>query len=339
MLFKNITIALDMSGCPNRCKHCWIGHFKNGNMSIEDLKYVANSFKDYTNSLEVYSWFREPDFNVDYKKLWEIDNELSKNTKPKRFELLSFWRINRDEEYVKWAYNIGVRRCQLTFFGLEEKTDYYVGRKGAFNELINATRILLENKIAPRWQIFVNKDNINEIEKLIDLSKEMNLEERCKEFGEEFELFIHQGSCDGENEKLYDIRITSDDLVNIPKEFHHRLGKREKDLYGELINDSSTKNLVTDFPVFYITSQFDVYPNYTSIAPWWYLGNIKRDGVKKVLDNYINNRSLGQKSSLEVPIKEMVKVCGDQNSNRLFDRDDYIIYIINKYCRNNIKFL
>ncbi|MDM1006016.1 hypothetical protein QTJ04_07080 [Clostridium perfringens] len=167
----------------------------------------------------------------------------------------------------------------------------------------------------------------------------MNLEERCKEFGEEFELFIHQGSCDGENEKLYDIRITSDDLVNIPKEFHHRLGKREKDLYGELINDSSTKNLVTDSPVFYITSQFDVYPNYTSIAPWWYLGNIKRDGVKKVLDNYINNRSLGQKSSLEVPIKEMVKVCGDQNSNRLFDRDDYIIYIINKYCRNNIKFL
>lgn len=94
------------------------------------------------------------------------------------------------------------------------------------------------------------------------------------------ELFIHQGSCYGENEKLYDIRITSDDLVNILKEFHHRLGKMEKDLYGELINDSSTKNLVTDSPVFYITSQFDVYSNYTSIAPWWYLGNIKRDGIK-----------------------------------------------------------
>ncbi|XZK31041.1 hypothetical protein ACSXCN_05865 [Clostridium perfringens] len=94
------------------------------------------------------------------------------------------------------------------------------------------------------------------------------------------ELFIHQGSCYGENEKLYDIRITSDDLVNILKEFHHRLGKMEKDLYGELINDSSTKNLVTDSPVFYITSQFDVYSNYTSIASWWYLGNIKRDGIK-----------------------------------------------------------
>lgn len=336
MMFDNITIALDMAGCPNRCKHCWIGHFKNGNMSIEDLRYVANTFKDYTDSLEVYSWFREPDYNDDYKKLWEVDNELSKNTKPKRFELLSFWRINRDEEYVKWAYNIGIRRCQLTFFGVEEKTDYYVGRKGAFNELINATRILLENKIAPRWQIFVNKDNINEIEPLISLSKEMKLAERCRECGEEFELFIHQGSCDGENEKLYDIRITSDDLVNIPKKSHQRLGKTEKELYSEFINEASTKNLVTNSPVFYITSEFDVYPNYTSIAPWWHLENIKSDGIEKVLNNYRNNISLGQRSRLKVSINEMVKLCGNPNSNRLFDKDDYIIYIINKYCRNKL---
>lgn len=42
MIFDNITISLDMSGC-----HSWIVHFKNGNISIEDLRYVANYFKDY----------------------------------------------------------------------------------------------------------------------------------------------------------------------------------------------------------------------------------------------------------------------------------------------------
>lgn len=86
----------------------------------------------------------------------------------------------------------------------------------------------------------------------------MKLAKRCMNIGEEFELFIHQGSCDGENEKLYDIRITSDNLFNIPKKFHHRLGKTEKELYSELINETSTKNLVTNSPVFYITSEFDV---------------------------------------------------------------------------------
>lgn len=38
--FNKITACLDMTGCPNRCKHCWLGHFDNGNMEIEDLKYI-----------------------------------------------------------------------------------------------------------------------------------------------------------------------------------------------------------------------------------------------------------------------------------------------------------
>lgn len=136
MELEKVIVAVDMVGCPNRCKHCWIGHAPNGNMAIEDLKYVTDAFSEHTHSFEVYRWFREPDYSSNYKQLWDLDNRLSKNTTPKRFELLSFWRINRDNEYVKWAYDIGVRRCQLTFFGLEEKTDYYVGRKGAFKELI-----------------------------------------------------------------------------------------------------------------------------------------------------------------------------------------------------------
>lgn len=336
MRFNKITIAVDMAGCPNRCKHCWIGHLKNEKMSEDDLKYVANTFAEYTNCLEFYSWFREPDYHNNYKKLWELDNKISKNINPKRFELLSFWRINRDEEYVKWAYDIGVRKCQLTFFGLQEKTDYYVGRKGAFNELINATEILLKNKIAPRWQMFINKDNINDIQGIINLSKEMSLNERCKEIGEEFILFVHQGSCDGENEKLYDIRITEDDLVNIPKEYHKYLGITEKSIYEKLITDNSKVTLVSKEPTFYVTSEFDVYPNYTAISPEWCLGNLKKDGVDIVLNNYINNNSLAQRNRATTPISKMVKDCGCSNSKKLFDKEDYIMYILNKYC-NKVK--
>lgn len=333
MELEKAIVAVDMVGCPNRCKHCWIGHGPNGNMTIEDLKYVTDAFSEYTHSLEVYSWVREPDYSSNYKQLWELDNRLSKNTAPKRFELLSFWRINRDNEYVKWAYELGVRRCQLTFFGLEEKTDYYVGRKGAFKELIKATELLLSHKIAPRWQVFINKDNVKELQPLIKLSKEMNLGELCRSIGEEFELVVHQGSCDGENEKLYDIRITSDDLVNIPEEFHHRLGETEEKIYQELLTDTSIANLVSSTPVFNITSDFDVYPNYSSVTPFWYLGNLKKDGIERVLNNYINNRSLAQHNRLTVPINKMVKACGNSNSKRLFDKGDYIIYIINQYCK------
>lgn len=332
--FNKITSLLDMAGCPNRCKHCWIGHSPNGNLSINDLKYMADSFSPFTNSLEIYSWFREPDFKDNYKELLNLENKLSKNAKPKRFELLSFWRINRDLEYVKWAYNIGVKKCQLTFFGLEEKTDYYIGRKGAFKELLKATEILLENNISPRWQIFINKDNIDEISEVIKLSEKMKLKERCVKINNSFELFIHQGSCDGENEKLYDIRITSDDLYKIPEEFHHLLGVEEKILFNELLNDSSTIDLREEEPVFYVTKDFDVYPNITSINPWWYLGNLKTDGVKKVLFNYKNNNSLAQKISFEVPLCKLAEKCGNPNSTKLFSKDDYLIYLLNQYCKN-----
>lgn len=41
MNFEKITACLDMYGCTNRCKHCWLGITPNGNLSIDDLKFVA----------------------------------------------------------------------------------------------------------------------------------------------------------------------------------------------------------------------------------------------------------------------------------------------------------
>ncbi len=26
---KSITLCVDLYGCPNRCKHCWLGHMPN----------------------------------------------------------------------------------------------------------------------------------------------------------------------------------------------------------------------------------------------------------------------------------------------------------------------
>ena len=54
-------------------------------------------------------------------------------------------------------------------------TDWYIGRKGAFNELLQATEILLNNKIAPRWQVFINANNSADIIKLLAKSKELKL--------------------------------------------------------------------------------------------------------------------------------------------------------------------
>lgn len=345
MKFDSITVCLDMYGCPNRCRHCWIGHTPNGNMPIAELEYTAKQFKPFANRFEIFDWYREPDYRDNYKELWDTCRKLSDN-KTEHFELISIWRITRDKEYVRWLSSLGVKHAQLTLFGDEETTDFYTGRKGAYKEIIQTIDILINNKISPRIQAFINKDNIDKMIYVENLIKDLDLDNRCKALGGEFSFFLHQGSCDGENEKFYDVRVTPDDIKNIPKtladytlkyfcedDINKVFGVTEAELYDELINDNSTESYVENTPVFYVDKEFNVYPNLTSTYEFWCLGNLKTDGVEAVLNNYIESKSVAQSTGLNIPICDLVKKCGNPESQRLFSKEDYIIYLLNKYCR------
>lgn len=345
MKFNKIWVCLDMHGCPNRCKHCWLGATPNGSMTKDDLKAAAEAFRPFTDCMEVDFWYREPDFSDDYKELYALADSLS-DTERRHFELVSFWRLVRDKEYVEWLSEIGLKKAQLTIFGGEDTTDFYIGRKGAYREILKAIDILLENKIAVRLQSFVTKNNIDELAETQQLIGRLDLEKRCEAFGEEFSFFLHNGSCDGENEKFYDVWVTPEDLKKIPpvlrdytlkhfgkSDIKDVFGKTEKELYGELINDSSTAGCAEDSSVFFIDGDFNVYPNITAPAPHWCLGNLKKDGAEKVLQNYTNNKSLAQHTRLTVPICDIVKAEGDKTSERLFGKGDYIELLLNRYCR------
>lgn len=179
-----------MFGCPNRCKHCWVGHSPNGNMTADDFVQIAQRFKKCADEIEMFDWYREPDFKDNYRQLWDLRKRLSDCITP-HFELISVWRIVRDMEYVKWLASLQVKKAQLTLFGGEAKTDYYTGRKGSYKEILQAIDILIENKISPRIQIFVNKDNIDELPLIEKLISENNLEKRCSDFGGEFTSALH----------------------------------------------------------------------------------------------------------------------------------------------------
>lgn len=345
MKFKQITACLDMYGCPNRCRHCWIGHSPNGKLSVEDLKFVAEQFRPFADQLTVYDWYREPDYKDNYRELWRLCNDLSDGER-EHYELISVWRIVRDSEYVKWLSTVGVNVAQLTLFGGPEKTDFYTGRKNAYRDILEAIESLLNHKIVPRIQFFVNKDTIDELPFVENLIDELRLEERCREFGGEFVFFLHQGSCDGENEKLYDLRVTTDDLQRIPmklaeytvkhfkvNELQDVFGTAEQVLYEELIGDCSTKRYVSESPVFFIDQSLNVYPNISSPDRIWFLGNLKTDGARAVLDNYAECRSVAQHARMTVPLCEMVKTQGDRESRRLFGKGDYVEFVLNKYCR------
>ncbi|MGI6734855.1 MAG: radical SAM protein [Bacilli bacterium] len=325
---KTLAICLDMYGCPNRCQHCWLGDLPNNRISKGIDDYIVSLFKPYFKDVTFYSWIREPDFTRDYKARWVKDNELS-SIKPQRFELASFYKIVRDPEYVKWLKEVGTNKVQLTFFGLETLTDKYIGRIGAYRELIETTKILKNNEIEPRWQIFINEENRDDVVRLLDVAKKMNVSD----------VFVHEGSCDGNNRKLYDIRINKN---NIPKEVKpHYLNYEkilsEKECIEILKNDTShfvpTNNKEV---ILYITSDLNIYFNFTNPSPAWKIGNIKHN-INELLGKVINEDVPALKTARTIAIGELVKLYGDLNSNKVFALYDYKMYLLNNYLDEKYK--
>ena len=68
-LAEQIGIAVDMCGCPNACRHCWLGRAGNRRLSVEDVRRVAEQFRCFlrpeeagsaVGAMRVSAAFREP---------------------------------------------------------------------------------------------------------------------------------------------------------------------------------------------------------------------------------------------------------------------------------------
>ena len=320
---KHLSICVDMYGCPNRCKHCWLGELPNKPFPNNYDEVIVNLFKKYFKNISFYSWLREPDYCPSYKQRWIMDNILS-SIKPERFELASFYRIVRDPTYVKWLKEVGTKKVQLTFFGLEKTTDSFVGRKGAYQELISASKILKENDIEPRWQIFIYETNKEEVVALLNIAKSMDIKE----------IIVHEGSCDGNNRKLYDIRINKNNIPNEVKLYYLDYSNilSEKECVALLKNDKSyylphnEKDLVL-----YITSDLNVYFNFTNPSTSWKIGNIKEDDIDDIVRKAIEEDIPALTLAGSIKIKDLVKRYGNPVSDRVFSIEDYKMYLLNNY--------
>ena len=336
---KPLVIAADMYGCPNRCLHCWLSHMPNHRMEPGADQWIVDQFKPFFNQITFYSWLREPDFCDDYKEQWERDKMLSFNAVPERFELASFWRLTRDPLYVSFLKEVSVSCVQLTFFGLEETTDCYVGRKGAFQELLKATEILIDHEISPRWQAFINEENKDELVKLSDLINELDLERRCEAFGGHFRFFVHEGSCDGENRKLYPIRIHKNHIPEalIPYYLYYDELFSERELCEKLKDDSSyiVPHNEEDI-VLYVNNQYDLFFNFTHMRPEWRIGNLKQDPIEELVRRAVEEDIPALNEARIITVKELVKRYGDLSSERAFEEDDYKTYLLNSYLEEKV---
>ena len=289
-------VTMDMYGCPNRCRHCWIRHDRNANIPIEEFIWLTEQFKEYERDGKPFfeellfnTWYREPDYPDNYCELWELENRMSTGNVP-RFELASIWRLVRGRDYALWLKELGVDVVQLSLFGTEENTDYFRGRRGAYREHMQAIDILLENEIVPRIQIFPFSTTIDDMNKLYQVLQNIRLEERVNNLGKEFPCFLNTTSPVGEGYNLETIRLRRNDVQKLPeylieKTLEHYNAEStdihwhtEAELLPELLDENTPLNEESEILTFMVDADFNVYPNFGEVAEWWCLGNVKKDG-------------------------------------------------------------
>ena len=328
MVPQTLSLAADLYGYPNRCLHCWLGHRPNRRMEEGADRFIVDCFAPHFERIAVYSWFREPDFCDGYEERWERDIALSKNARPERFELASFWRIVRDERYIPFLRRVGVRKVQLTLFGLRETQDRYVGRKGAFDEVLRATDLLAVGGITPRWQCFINEENRAEIPEVRRLWLER------KEKYPEMEFFVHEGSCEGENRRLYPIRIRKEHIPEelIPDYLGYATLLTERECCALLREDRSALSFpVGDELVLNVTAGYDVFTNLTEMSGPWVVGNLKRDDPAEIVRRAVTGDTPALRALARHSWAELADRLGDSVSGRAFGLNDYRMYLVNEF--------
>ena len=355
--FKEVAIGFDMFGCPNRCRHCFYGPMPNKGISEKEVRRITKLFRDFTRNGDgvplfekvwISTHIREPDYCDDYRRLYELAGELSDGP-PWRYELLSIWRLARDESYVEWARSVGPDTCQITFFGKEETTDWFHRRKRAFRDNLLATERLLEVGMKPRWQLFANTRGIPEFEHLLHRVDRMRLRERVEALGGEFDIFVHTPGAWGRALDIERLRPTIQDVQKIPCELlessrkhfgKEALWETEGELCQQILTRESWFGYAIEpahMPWFIITSEFDVFYNAFGYDPWFCLGNIQREPLAVILGRFENNDTPGLRTVFTIPPQELVRKYGQFDSQCVHGSvNDLLTLYVAKHCGHQL---
>jgi len=351
-----VGLAFELHGCPNCCRHCYLGRPSGSPLSLERVRDIVAQFREYrrpdeliplSRDLKVFTWIWEPDYSDDYRSLYELECELSDGG-GRRFELLSVWRLARDESYAAWAGEVGPTACQITFFGTEETNDWFYRRKGAFRDCLMATERLLAVGMKPRWQLFLTRRILPELGDLMRLVDQLRLRERVQELGGELDMFLHTPGPDGEARYLEHLRPTLDEVEDgaIPAELlaasrkhfgRETLWNTEAELIAEIMaeNDELPYGLWPADPLcFFIRNDLGVYTNLGPMEPGWKLGNLGADSVASVVDSFVNNRPLAYATAHSIPVRQLVQRYGSSTSTRIYaDAGDLKSLFLARHCR------
>jgi len=157
-------VDINAAGCSDTCRHCSTdGHLPYGGLfSLDELRTIKSEWGALTIRYEptTHPYFPEI-YNSDIATEhggWLVTN--------------GFGLAHRDDYRFVFEkmHAMGIHTVAFTLHGLQQHHDWFVCRKGAFYDILLATRRAKETGFSINWQIFVDSIGINDVPGLIDLA-------------------------------------------------------------------------------------------------------------------------------------------------------------------------
>lgn len=159
-------IYINAAGCANACRHCAVSGEPpyGGFYSLDELRSIVEEWGPVFPYLEQTA---HPDFPeiVDPRIVGEGNTILG---------TIGSGLAERDDYMAVFSRlrDFGYTDIFLTLHGLEEKHDWFVRRKGAFQTILKASRRAAEAGFWIIWTVFLDRRNLEDVPQLQALAKQ-----------------------------------------------------------------------------------------------------------------------------------------------------------------------
>ena len=284
------------------------------------MRSEQSSSRYYQADMEYFGLdFREPHFGANYKTEYAISDAVNgtKYDIDRQFELVSLWRLTRDDSYAQWCKDRGINRAQLKVFGGKAADDYFIGRENAHEETLAAAELLIAHGIVPRFQIYLNRIGIASLGNFMAELNTVGIMSKTRDLGEEPNIHCMTFDSSGNGYDNHQYRIESADIGKIPDELLERSAAHfdrpiefhtEEELAALILeHDDGPLYPTKHWLWFFVDQHMDVYPNLLSMEPEWRIGNFHRDSWRRIVESYVENTNVGLKTLFGMSKHEIVR--------------------------------
>ncbi len=306
--------------CSCSCNFCCLGEYpKNLRITFEDYEEVLKKFENInkTHNMRLRSFI----YNCAEHEYLERQIKLYNSLPMEKNEYLQLdlngTKIKNESEIEKWfdyLQKCGIQKVAFSWFGLEDKHDKFVNRKGYFKYLSNCVAEANKRNIPVVSKVFLYKGILNEVDELINWLEKNSTTIICA-------LMEYSGKA----KKLEDKFITENDYSKISEKVKKYVGveyikkfKSERKWIEEIEKENAPKFNIVDYILYLDSNNIE---------------RIKKMTVDEIIDEF-RKMDISFQNTFE-SVNQLAKECGNKECEILYEYRDVIRKWLDIYFEKN----